>query len=152
MRKRDAYLDLDDDEQVEDGRTVRTPMMLMDGRDGRVFISDTVRYENGQPHFLRATDEAVRDARAAARDARDEMIRRAEDAWRTPLDARARRRMTTTMMSRTMIAAASGAPMRATPAQSQMLHTKRCARGSETPGGRRRAILLNRTWAHGRKT
>src|SRR5262245_989082 len=31
-----------------------------------------------------ATDAAVRDARTAARDARDEMIRRAESAWRMP--------------------------------------------------------------------
>ena len=85
MRKRDGY-QFDDDEQVEDGRTVRTPMMLMDGRNGRVFLSDTVRFdENHQPHFVRAADET--DARAAARDAREEMIDRATSAWRNPLDA-----------------------------------------------------------------
>jgi hypothetical protein len=67
MRKRDAYHF--DDEEIEDGRSLRVPMMIMDGRDGRVFLTDTVRYlENGQPHFLRATDEAVRDARAATRE------------------------------------------------------------------------------------
>jgi hypothetical protein len=71
----------DDDDEIEDGATLRTPLALMDGRDGRrVFLTDTVRFdENDQPHFLRATDET--DARAAARDARDEMIRRAENAW-----------------------------------------------------------------------
>jgi hypothetical protein len=51
MRKRDAYFD-DDDDEIEDGRTVRTPMMLMDGRNGRVFLRDTVRFEDGQPHFV----------------------------------------------------------------------------------------------------
>jgi hypothetical protein len=78
MSKRDAVIRIVADDEVEDGRSVRTPLYLM----------DAVRFEDHQPHFVRAVDAAVRDARAAARDARDEMIGRAENAWRTPLDAR----------------------------------------------------------------
>jgi hypothetical protein len=89
---RRGYLDLDDDDdcEVKDGESVRTPL----------FLTDTVRFENHQPHFVRATagaDLNLADhqpgfryatdaARAAVRDARDQMIRRAESAWR--LDAR----------------------------------------------------------------
>jgi hypothetical protein len=66
MRKRDAYLD---DEIARDGETIRTPLFLKDGRDH-------------QPHFLRVTDEGVRDARREARDARQEWIRDLSSAWR----------------------------------------------------------------------
>jgi hypothetical protein len=81
------YLD-DPDDEVADGESVRVP----------VFLTDTVRFEDGEPHFVRATAGADLDladhqpgfryatdaARAAVRDARNEMIRRAENAWRTP--------------------------------------------------------------------
>jgi hypothetical protein len=56
MRKRDAYLDEHDDDEVEDGRAVRVPMMIIDGN--RVNLTDTVRFEDGQPHFLCAVDVA----------------------------------------------------------------------------------------------
>src|SRR5262249_61038987 len=85
--------DDDDEEVVRDGESVRVP----------VFLVDTIRFEDDGPRFLRMADEAVRDtgaatrdadhrpgfryatdaARAAVRDARDEMIRRGEKAWRT---------------------------------------------------------------------
>jgi hypothetical protein len=61
MNTRDSYHF--DDEEVEDGRTVRTPMLIMDGN--RVNLTDTVRFDDHGPHFVRATDEAVRDARQA---------------------------------------------------------------------------------------
>jgi hypothetical protein len=85
----------DDDEEIEDGHSVRVPMMIMDGN--RVNLSDTVRFEDGQPHFVRAVDAASEfsnfeevesrdlDAlRDAARAARDQWIERMCDAWRTP--------------------------------------------------------------------
>ena len=46
----------DDDEEIEDGHSVRVPMMIMDGN--RVNLIDTVRFEDGQPHFLRTADAA----------------------------------------------------------------------------------------------
>jgi hypothetical protein len=98
MKNRDAYHFDDDDDEVEDGRTVRVPMMIMDGR--RVNLTDTVRFEDGQPHFLRAADAAsqsstfadvespslgdVRTARDAARAARDRWIAEMCDAWKRP--------------------------------------------------------------------
>jgi hypothetical protein len=68
-----SYLDDDDlDDEVPPGGSVRVPLYLTDS-DAR----------DHQPHFVRAvTDAAVRDARAAARDARDQMIERATNAWR----------------------------------------------------------------------
>src|SRR5262249_9400715 len=86
--------DDDDDDVVRDGESVRVP----------VFLVDTIRFEDDGPRFLRMADEAVRDtgaatrdadhrpgfryatdaARAAVRAARDEMIRRAQKASRTP--------------------------------------------------------------------
>ena len=72
-RTDDGYIDLDDD-IVRDGESVRV----------RLYLTDTVQLEDGGPRFIR--HEAARDARAAARDARDEMVRRAEDAWK--VDAR----------------------------------------------------------------
>jgi hypothetical protein len=85
----------DDDEVLADGESVRVPL----------FLVDTVRLdENDQPHFLhgramhqpgfRVTDAAsssntmpdfdvaLRNAQQAALDARQQMIRRAENAWR----------------------------------------------------------------------
>jgi hypothetical protein len=90
-RNRDGY-HFDDDDEVEDGATLRTPMMVMDGREGRVFLSDTVRFEDGQPHFLRAVDATSKSsnladldtARDAARAARDVWIADMSEAWRSP--------------------------------------------------------------------
>jgi hypothetical protein len=79
--------DDDDDFEVADGESVRTPL----------FLTDTVRFENHQPHFVRATAGVDLDladhqpgfryatdaARAAVRDARQEMIDKATSAWRT---------------------------------------------------------------------
>jgi hypothetical protein len=71
MRKRDAYVD--DDDMVPDGGSVRRRLILMDGR----FADHRPGYRMGD-----AADRKV------VRDARDAMIRRAENAWR---DARRRR-------------------------------------------------------------
>jgi hypothetical protein len=75
MKKRDAYVDDDDDEIVPDGGSVRVPMRMMDSAR---------RLADHRPGFRvgDATD------RKAVRDARTEMIRRAENAWR---DARRKR-------------------------------------------------------------
>jgi hypothetical protein len=93
-RNRDSY-HFDDDDEIEDGHSVRVPMMIMDGN--RVNLSDTVRFDGGQPHFVRMADtasestiedlESPRDLdalRDAARAARDQWIERMCDAWRTP--------------------------------------------------------------------
>src|SRR5215471_5101381 len=69
MRRRD--LEDDDDPIVPDGGVVRTRVTLMDGRP--------INARDHQPHF--ATDTT---ARRATRDAYFEMVRRAENAWRTP--------------------------------------------------------------------
>jgi hypothetical protein len=80
-----------DDDEIEDGRSVRVPMVIM---DGRVNLTDVVRYdENHQPHFMRAAgDGASRDDDPAvgARDARREMIETARNAWMG--DARKKKR------------------------------------------------------------
>jgi hypothetical protein len=68
MKKRDAYLDLDDYE-VPPGTTVRTPMLLQDSR----------RFADHQPGYRGVTDAAVRSQRAR-------WIKQMTDAWRT--DAR----------------------------------------------------------------
>jgi hypothetical protein len=97
-RNRDAYLD---DEEIEDGRTVRVPMMIMDGN--RVNLTDTVRFDDGGPHFVRAADAASESsnfedldagqaarladldaARDAVRVARDRWIAEMCDAWKRP--------------------------------------------------------------------
>ena len=75
---RKSYLDdLDYDEPVEpeirDGESVRVPLLLTDSAT-----------RDHQPHFVRVTDAVVRDARTAAREARDQMIERATSAWRLP--------------------------------------------------------------------
>jgi hypothetical protein len=93
-RNRDSY-HFDDDDEIEDGHSVRVPMMIMDGN--RVNLSDTVRFEGGQPHFARMADtasessiedlESPRDLdalRDAARAARDAWIKQTCEAWRTP--------------------------------------------------------------------
>ena len=97
----DAYID-EDNFEIPDGGRVKVPL----------YLTDTVRFEDGRERFLRSPDAAARDgrtaardddratfdaaahqpgfryasdaARAAVRDARAEMIRRAENAWRTP--------------------------------------------------------------------
>jgi hypothetical protein len=76
MKKRDAYLDLDDD-IVPDGGSVRRPMLLMDGRR---FSFDA---ENHQPHYAHPTG-AVHDARKVRTAARNAYLRRLGDAWRVP--------------------------------------------------------------------
>jgi hypothetical protein len=53
------------DDEVEDGRSVRVPMMIMDGY---------------RPGYVQLTDVQI----AKRREARDEMIKRGERAWRTP--------------------------------------------------------------------
>jgi hypothetical protein len=96
-RNRDSY-QFDDDDEIEDGRSVRVPMLVMDGR--RVNLTDTVRFEDGQPHFVRAVDAAsesstfadvesprlgdVRTARDAVRVARDRWIADMCSAWKRP--------------------------------------------------------------------
>jgi len=85
--------DIDDDDDtifgnyvVPDGGSVRVPLFMCDAvqRAVRVNLSDTIDaadafdVANHQPHF--ATDTT--DARRIARDAREQMIRRAENAWR----------------------------------------------------------------------
>jgi hypothetical protein len=87
--------DDDDDGVVADGETVSV----------RVNLTDTVRFdEDGRERFLRMADDNMMDAntfdvadhqpgfrfapraqRQSVCDARDEMIRRAENAWRTPV-------------------------------------------------------------------
>jgi hypothetical protein len=67
--KRDAVIRIvsDDDDEIPDGRSVRVPMVLMDSMAGH------------RPGYVQLTDEQV----AMRREARDAMIRRAENAWRT---------------------------------------------------------------------
>jgi hypothetical protein len=96
MRKRDSVIhivnDDDSDDVLADGESIRTPL----------YLTDTVQLTDDGPRFVR--NEAARDARAvmdmaghrpgyvaltddqiAKRlEARDAMIRRAENAWRTP--------------------------------------------------------------------
>jgi hypothetical protein len=63
--------DDDDDRILEDGEKISVRLMMRDN----------------QPGFLSLSDAAVRDARRVAHDAREEMIRRAQEAWRTPPNA-----------------------------------------------------------------
>ena len=90
-RNRDAYHF--DDEEVEDGRSVRVPMMVMDGN--RVNLTDTVRFDADGPHFVRAAasesssfedleSPRLGDLRDAARVARDQWIADMCDAWKRP--------------------------------------------------------------------
>jgi hypothetical protein len=85
MVKMKRRRDIDDDDAIfgpvaHDGETVRVPMQIMDG--DRVHLTDTVRYENHKPHFLRSTDAGALDALARARDARQAMIDRNANAWK----------------------------------------------------------------------
>jgi hypothetical protein len=77
MRKRDSYIDPDDDE-VCDG--VRVRLDLMDADPVQRAIALDAR--NHRPGFRRGS----LDERTLVSDARDAMIKRAENAWR--LDAR----------------------------------------------------------------
>jgi len=78
MRKT-SYLDDDDDAEIGDGESVVVPLHLMDATQRAVAGVDL-----HQPGYRRVTDAAVRDARTAAREARDQMIERATSAWRLP--------------------------------------------------------------------
>jgi hypothetical protein len=75
MRKRDAYVDLDDDDIVPDGGVVHVPLLLHDAR----------RLADHQPGY-RLRDAAQRDA---VQRARSVWIKQMTDAWKT--DARRRR-------------------------------------------------------------
>jgi hypothetical protein len=74
----------DDDDGVsgmaEDGEVVRRPVLLLDG--GRDFAWGRPGYHVTDDQQV--TDQKVRDARMIAR---DEMIRRAESAWKRPTRA-----------------------------------------------------------------
>jgi hypothetical protein len=88
MRRRrrrtdDAYVE-ERDEVIEDGGVVRCPVVLMDSMQRRVAF-DAANHQPGY-RFAAAADATVRDARRHALDARDAMIKRAENAWRS--DAR----------------------------------------------------------------
>jgi hypothetical protein len=75
--------DDDDGGQIaRDGEVVRCPLYLMDATQRR--IADQTFDAAHQPGYRIASDAGMRDARAAALDARDRMIRRAERAWMTP--------------------------------------------------------------------
>src|SRR5262245_43226377 len=77
------YNDDDGNEVVIDGQRLRVPMVLMDS------VRRALPY--GAFGASGAADAVVRDARRRANDARDEMIRRAQLAWVSPLDARRKR-------------------------------------------------------------
>jgi hypothetical protein len=89
--KRDAALRAIGDEEVEDGRSVRVPMMLMDGRRPGLDLADAQRAVMRQPMtpwrsgYALLTDEQV----AARQAARQGMIDRATSAWR--MDAKRRK-------------------------------------------------------------
>jgi hypothetical protein len=77
----------DNDDELRDGESVRVP----------VFLVDTVRFKDGQPHFVRAVDQPSKSktvldldaARDAARAARESWVKQMCDAWKRPpmLDA-----------------------------------------------------------------
>jgi hypothetical protein len=71
-----------DDDELEDGRSVRVPMYLMDAVDAKWAFDARDHQPGYRPLSDSVTDAKVEDARSAARDARDEMIRRTQDAWR----------------------------------------------------------------------
>src|SRR5262249_55824975 len=72
MRSYDRYVD--DDDVVADGQSVKVRMDMMDSLQRRVFDA-----YGHQPHFARMTDAQA----TMRREARDAMIKRAENAWRT---------------------------------------------------------------------
>jgi hypothetical protein len=69
--KKDADLDDDDDGVARDGEVIHVPAYMKDG------------YWRNAPGFVALNTQQVRDARAAARDARNEYIRALTDAWKT---------------------------------------------------------------------
>ena len=69
--------DDDGDDVLADGESIRVP----------VYLCDTVQLTDDGPRFLRMANEGTRDARAAAR---DEMIWRAEDAWKVDVRRKAK--------------------------------------------------------------
>jgi hypothetical protein len=74
-KRRDDDEDEPGDEVIEDGRGVRVRMTAMDGVQRGIFMRDVYRFDDSA---------SLRDARARARGARNEMIERASNAWRTP--------------------------------------------------------------------
>jgi hypothetical protein len=84
MGSYDRFVDDEDDDDLDvlaDGQSVKVPLYLCDEAVQRAIAGVDLR--DHQPGFRYATDAA----RAVVRDARNEMIRRAENAWRTPRDA-----------------------------------------------------------------
>jgi hypothetical protein len=77
--RRTAYVDDDYEGEVPDGGVVRVRLDMMDAVQRAV-----AGMGDHQPGYRPESDAAVRDARAAARDAREAMIKRAENAWRAP--------------------------------------------------------------------
>jgi hypothetical protein len=79
MRRHDD----DDDYVVRDQERVRVPLHLMDSTQRAVAGLDLIDRDlrDHQPGF-RAADTT--DARQAARDARDQYVRRLSDSWRMP--------------------------------------------------------------------
>jgi hypothetical protein len=77
------YID-DGDEIVADGESVRCPLYLCDATQ-RAMVAKYGVFDarDHQPGFRSVSDAAVRDARTAARDARDAYVRRTCEAWRT---------------------------------------------------------------------
>jgi hypothetical protein len=78
MRKNDAYLD---DEMVPDGTTLKVPVFAMDALQRAVGGVDLSGHQPGYRTGM--SNAAVRDARTAARDARNGYVRRTCEAWRT---------------------------------------------------------------------
>jgi hypothetical protein len=76
-----VYVDDDFEGEVPDGFSVRVPALIMDAMQREIA---GVNLSDHQPGFRSASDSAARDARAAARDAYFEMVKRTETAWRLP--------------------------------------------------------------------
>jgi hypothetical protein len=85
MRKND--FDDDDDEvrdnaEVRPGQSIRVPLHLCDSLQRAVYLGYKTDARDHQPHYYGgATDAALERGR---REARDAMIKRATEAWRTP--------------------------------------------------------------------
>src|SRR5262245_10279205 len=68
--------DDDDDDIVRDGESVRCPVLLMDSVQREVAAFD---FRGHQPHFV----SDATNVRRISRDARTEMIERAQEAWKS---------------------------------------------------------------------
>jgi hypothetical protein len=84
-----------DDDEIDDGRGVRTPMLAMDTKPKPVKwispISDAeakaitdAHARAHQPHYLSSTSREVVDAQARARESRLQWLDRTRTAWRPP--------------------------------------------------------------------